>query len=682
MSDGGFRSNALHTGAGLHWRRGKNSRANVRRTQSISHLVTAITAILVVALVSVFAWQALRALAGQREAAHVKTQVAIARDIVLVREALRVELGVIVGAMWLETPATPATLKKLEIAHSRSRALLRPLEDALEKYPVRDGVGDITPIRVSHASYDALLPRVMAALKQPKDQRPRQMEFDPRRSIYELIAEIDRHAMEISRNIASSSPAMSELMKVGDLAWFVRSYAGEERGVMSRMLSGGTVPDRQALDHLAHTRGAIDGPWQFIGMAILQKDFPAGLHRVIKNAETRYFIDYRAMREKMMGDVLTGRRPPLTVPQWQDMTAPALGSLMAVSRTALDIAASRAGDSLVAATRELYQALAMMLVSIALAMLGAVYVIFRVVRPLRRITQALNAANAGQPAPITAFEGRADEIGQFSRALNLFQRNVAEKRTLEMEVVRKNVEMEAAVTASRIKSEFLANMSHELRTPLNAVIGFSDMMLHRAFGPLPEKYEEYARLIHESGSHLLHLVSDILDLAKIEAGKMVLDIKETDLGGVVESCLQLSAGMADGRQVRLIKDMPDAAVLIHADSRACKQILLNLLSNAVKFSKPGGSVKVSLEVKSDFVRLRVRDKGIGIPDDVLPRLGKAFEQAANDPMLAREGTGLGLALVRQLVDAHGGTVHLASAENVGTCVTVELPLRAAAQQAA
>ena len=385
----------------------------MRRTQSISHLVTAITAILVVALVSVFAWQALRALDGQREAVHVKTQVAIARDIVLVREALRVELGVIVGAMWHAAPVTPAVLKKLETAHSRSTKLLRPLEQALEKYPVRRGVGDITRILISHARYEALFPRVAAALKLPQERRPAQMEFDPRRSIYELIAEIDRHAMEISRNIASSSPAMSELMKVSDLAWFVRSYAGEERGIMARLLSGAAVPDRQALDHLAHTRGAIDGPWQFIGMAILQKDFPTGLHTVIKGAEARYFIDYRAMREKMLGDVLAGRRPPLTVPQWQDMTAPALGSLMAVSRTALDIAASRARESVVAATRDLYQALAMMLVSIALAMLGAVYVIFRVVRPLRRITQALNAANGGEPAPITAFDGRADEIGQF-----------------------------------------------------------------------------------------------------------------------------------------------------------------------------------------------------------------------------------------------------------------------------
>jgi cell cycle sensor histidine kinase DivJ len=151
---------------------------------------------------------------------------------------------------------------------------------------------------------------------------------------------------------------------------------------------------------------------------------------------------------------------------------------------------------------------------------------------------------------------------------------------------------------------------------------------------------------------------------------------------LVDSCLQLSAGMAEGRQVKLVKEVPDAPVLIDADARACKQILLNLLSNAVKFSSSGGSVKVSLEVKPDFVRMRVRDKGIGIPADVLPRLGGAFEQAANDPHLAREGTGLGLALVRRLAAAHGGSVHLASTENVGTCVTVELPLRCAERQAA
>jgi len=284
--------------------------------------------------------------------------------------------------------------------------------------------------------------------------------------------------------------------------------------------------------------------------------------------------------------------------------------------------------------------------------------------------------------PVLKYNDRDDEIGHVARALQQFHRAAADRQRLKNDVLRSQLAQEAAESASRTKSEFLANMSHELRTPLNAVIGFSDLMLHKVYGPLADKYQSYAELIHDAGNHLLNLVSDILDLAKIEAGKMVLDIRQTDLSGVVDSCLQLSAGMAEGRQVKLVKEVPDAPVLIDADARACKQILLNLLSNAVKFSSSGGSVKVSLEVKPDFVRMRVRDKGIGIPADVLPRLGGAFEQAANDPHLAREGTGLGLALVRRLAAAHGGSVHLASTENVGTCVTVELPLRCAERQAA
>ena len=654
----------------------------MRRTQSISHLVTAITAILVVALVSVFAWQAVRALNAQRAAMHIKTQAAIARDIVSVREALRVELGVIIGAMSNRAVAPSSVLARLQHAHDQSRAVLRPLEKVLEREPVHPGADDITKTLIARVKYEAVFPRVLAALKLPQAHRPKELAFDPRRSIYDVVAEIDRHAMEISRHIGSGDPAMRELMQVSDLAWFVRSYAGEERGIMSRLISGQTALERPAFDHLAHTRGAIDGPWQFIGMTAAHKDVPVELYRAIKYAEAQYFIGYRAMQKKMLAEVMAGRKAPVTVFEWQAMTAPGLASLMAVSRSALRIAASRADMSAQEATRALYHALAMMLASIALAVMGAVYVIVRVVRPLSQITEALNAANAGEPVRVIGFDDRRDEIGQFSRALNLFQRNIADKKKLEVEVLRKNVEMEAAVTSSRIKSEFLANMSHELRTPLNAVIGFSDMMLHRAFGPLSDKYEEYARLIHESGAHLLNLVSDILDLAKIEAGKMVLDIKQTDLNTVVHSCLQLSQGMADSRQVKLVADLPSTPALLDADARACKQILLNLISNAVKFSKPGGSVKVSLEMKDDFVRMRVRDKGIGIPESVLPRLGKAFEQAANDPMLAREGTGLGLALVRQLAGAHGGTVHLASQENVGTCVTVELPRRGVVQKAA
>jgi signal transduction histidine kinase len=349
---------------------------------------------------------------------------------------------------------------------------------------------------------------------------------------------------------------------------------------------------------------------------------------------------------------------------------------------AIDITSAYAQTRENTATREFYKALLLMLISIGLASLGAVYVIFRVVRPLRRITAALNAFNAGaRPQPI-AFDGRQDEIGQFSRALNRFQKNVAEKKALEIEVMRKHVEKEAAVNANRIKSEFLANMSHELRTPLNAVIGFSDMMLHKTFGPLGQRYEEYARLINESGTHLLHLVSDILDLAKVEAGKMVLDIRDLDLGETVGNALMLSSRSAEAKRVKLVTRLPEARLLIKADARACKQIVLNLVSNAVKFCREGGRVEVSVEVEGEFAHLTVRDNGIGIPADVLPKLGAAFEQAANNPMLAREGTGLGLALVRNLAEAHGGSLHIDSIEDTGTTVTVRLPLHQKAQAAA
>jgi two-component system, cell cycle sensor histidine kinase DivJ len=185
---------------------------------------------------------------------------------------------------------------------------------------------------------------------------------------------------------------------------------------------------------------------------------------------------------------------------------------------------------------------------------------------------------------------------------------------------------------------------------------------------------EYVTLVHEAGVHLLHLVSDILDLAKIEAGKFELDPREMDLRETVDSCLRLTHRRAEEKQIALIKDLPDAALTLTADTRACKQILLNLLSNAVKFTRAGGTVEVAVQAESTHMRLSVRDNGIGIPAQVLSRLGSAFEQASNDPMLAREGTGLGLALVRALVHQHGGRLAIESTENSGTCVTVDLPL--------
>jgi len=243
------------------------------------------------------------------------------------------------------------------------------------------------------------------------------------------------------------------------------------------------------------------------------------------------------------------------------------------------------------------------------------------------------------------------------------------------------VAREAAENASRAKSMFLANMSHELRTPLNAVIGFSETMQLEAFGPLGSpKYGEYAGLIAKAGAHLLDLINDILDMSRIEAGKLELHREAVDLTGLARECASLMADAAKRGGLSLEARLPAAHLMLHADRRALKQILLNLLSNAVKFTPEGGRVEIGLECGEGEVSLYVRDSGIGIPADALSRAGNPFVQF--HPHSGKQGTGLGLALVRSLAQLHGGAMRIESAAGQGTSVTITLPAHQPARAAA
>src|ERR1019366_9079757 len=220
------------------------------------------------------------------------------------------------------------------------------------------------------------------------------------------------------------------------------------------------------------------------------------------------------------------------------------------------------------------------------------------------------------------FQSRRDEIGQFARSLRLFRDNIIEKRRLEEALQENQIAKDTAEASSRTKSQFLANMSHELRTPLNAIIGFSDIMQNQMFGPVQKQYREYAAIIHESGNHLLNLVSDILDIAKIEAGKFVLDFQDIDLTESVAYCVRLLKKRADEHGIRLVTLLPAQGLTFTADQRAFRQILLNLLSNAIKFSRSGDEVEVSARNTSDRLVLAVRDHGIGMSEDLLARIGR------------------------------------------------------------
>lgn len=238
----------------------------------------------------------------------------------------------------------------------------------------------------------------------------------------------------------------------------------------------------------------------------------------------------------------------------------------------------------------------------------------------------------------------------------------------------KNVLLAKSEQASRAKSEFLANMSHELRTPLNSIIGFSDLMLVQAVGPLSEKYLDYARDINDSGQHLLRIINEVLDLSKLEAAKMDLNEEVVQVRRLVRSCVSLISERAQRASVDVQMVLPEADLHLHADELRLKQIIINLLGNAVKFTPEGGGITVAATVAGDGVfHLSVADSGIGIAPEDIDRIMRPFEQVETSLSRRHNGTGLGLPLALSLARLHGGDIAVESVPGEGTTVTLKLP---------
>jgi two-component system cell cycle sensor histidine kinase PleC len=261
-------------------------------------------------------------------------------------------------------------------------------------------------------------------------------------------------------------------------------------------------------------------------------------------------------------------------------------------------------------------------------------------------------------------------VADLKRSQSELERQAAELADLAEKY---SQEKNRAEEANQTKSKFLANMSHELRTPLNAIIGFSEIMGSGMFGALgSEKYQEYCRDILTSGHYLLEVINDILDMSKIEAGRMKLDLEPLDLSKTLAESLRVVSGRAHDKRLSLDTDIEQTIALV-ADRRATKQILVNLLSNAVKFTPEGGRIAVRSLLLDDRIVLMIADTGIGIPPQSLARLGRPFEQVESQLSKTYHGSGLGLAIARSLAHLHGGSMRLRSKLGKGTVVRVTLP---------
>ena len=331
-----------------------------------------------------------------------------------------------------------------------------------------------------------------------------------------------------------------------------------------------------------------------------------------------------------------------------------------VNKAEADMVASiEAGESAYLASR--WTVVGFAIGSIGLALVLGYAISWSFIEPVARMNSRLREIAAGDFSRHVTVRNR-DELGTLAANLN----------RMSDELGRLYDQLEAA---NRHKSEFLANMSHELRTPLNAIIGFSDVLLERTFGEINQKQEQYVSIILTSGRHLLSLINDILDLSKIEAGRMELELTSFDLPSAIENTTILVRDRAARHSLTLTMEVdPDLGEFV-GDERKFKQILLNLLSNAVKFTPDGGQIGVRAGRVDGVVEISVSDTGIGIAPDDQEAIFEEFRQVGTDYVRKREGTGLGLALTRKFIELHGGKIGVASELGKGSTFTVTLPVR-------
>ena len=301
-------------------------------------------------------------------------------------------------------------------------------------------------------------------------------------------------------------------------------------------------------------------------------------------------------------------------------------------------------------------------VSVVLALVLGYGISWSLIGPVKQMETRMRELAAGDFSKRVDVPNR-DELGALAADLN--------KMSDQLGSLYGQIE-----ATSRHKSEFLANMSHELRTPLNAVIGFSEVLQEEMFGKLNDKQMEYVGDIHASGKHLLSLINDILDLSKIEAGKVELELSSFHLPSSLEGTLTLVRERATRHGIAVSLTVDDKVGDIIADERKVRQILLNLLSNAVKFTPDGGSVDVRADLLDSAAQIAVHDTGIGIAPEDQKLIFEEFRQVGNDLFRKREGTGLGLTLARKFVELHGGAIHVRSELGKGSTFTFTLPLRA------
>ena len=618
-------------------------------------------------LVAIFAIDAGRALESRDVARRVPRIVEISTDLFTAIQNFRVERGTVNTALATADVVHPDAQKEIEALRVRS---VEALETALGKLEGMLIAGDIEPaierIRVAQGGLIELRPAVDAALLQEKVNRPGDIGARWITAVNNVVEMIDGLSSTLESELSRTDPFIADMTRIKQIVWTVRSNSGDDRLlVREAMVSGTRLTDAQR-EEFARLQGRIEGAWKLVRDEARLTTTPVELKAAVATVDRLYFAGFRPLRDQVVNDLAAGRSVFIPPREWLELSTPGRQALFMVSKTAFDLAGAHALRQAKDAERQLYISIMLMILFLAVGVFTGSYVFRRVIRPITQITRSMALVADGDLTGEIPYQVRTDEIGSLARALGVFRDTAIERQRLQAAKM-------AAETSNRTKSEFLANMSHELRTPLNAIIGFSDVIQSRMFGPISDRYREYAANILTSGNHLLGLINDVLDLSKLEAGQMELREEDVDLANVISLSMRFVESQAKKSSINLAQVIDERARYIRGDERRLRQAVVNLLANAVKFTPSGGSVRVVCAYTDTGVLVVVSDTGVGMSRADIPKAMEPFGQV--DSRLSRkyEGTGLGLPLAKDLVELHGGTLTVESEVNIGTTVTIALP---------
>jgi len=638
----------------------------MKRLFSISVLLQTATIVMTLAIAAVCGVYALSALRNQEQARRVPQVLELSNNLYAALGAIRAERGRafrLVASSRFATRADNAELDRMRAASDKIlTATLAEL--AVLAFDQRDK--SVTEIRDARIGFEALRQQLDATLKMPLEDRPADLTERWAATYNRLADAIDQVSNRLENELTVTDAVVAGLVRIKQVAWSLRTEIGRDRVRVATAIAKGQSPDGDFRLELATIAGRIDGQWKILKDRVALSDIPPQLKESVAKAEKLYFGETRAAHDAALADLADGRTTSPQIKKWLQLVNPALDSVFAIGQVALDSAGVYARAQFSIAQREFYAAILLMSCFCIIGVLTSLYVVFGVVRPMTRVTEAMRLITDGNLTSHIPYKNRGDEIGSLAHGLRVFRDNALEKQRLR-------IEKDGAVAASRAKSEFLANVSHELRTPLNAIIGFSEVMKTELFGPVSERYRGYSTDIYNSGTHLLGLINEILDLSKAEAGQLELREEVVDIAATVEACVNLIREPARKAGVHLSVYLDYDVPFLLADERRMRQILINLLSNAVKFTPEDGEVTVATVRVPDGLAIEVRDTGIGIAPEDIPKALTPFGQVDSKISRKYEGTGLGLPLVKHLAELHGGSLSIASEVNVGTTVTVLLP---------